>query len=108
MTTKMRDASTGRLRKVHDTFDSTRIRYNGGYHDGAQAQRNGWRHKLCSDNLLLEKHFDQAYAYGYLAGKKDQAEGIYNENSTKAWERDVENYSYLQNKYAPYRVSKKS
>ena len=63
---------------------SPRIRFNGGYHDGASdAQRGVFK----PGGLLTpnKPHFDKLYEQGYRAGHMDAKEGKYTEDSTAAW-----------------------
>jgi hypothetical protein len=59
-----------------------RIRFNGGFHDGANEALRG-RVRGVSD------HFDQIYAAAYLAGVETAKEGGYYENSESAWQTYV-------------------
>lgn len=56
---------------------SPRIRFNWGYHDGAQTVLRHWRRH--------NSHFDKIYFQGYQAGLRDAQSGTYVEDSTQAW-----------------------
>lgn len=54
-----------------------RIRFNWGYHDGANdSLKRKWR---------VTTHFDKTYLKGYDRGFDDQNNGVYNQDSTEAW-----------------------
>lgn len=79
------------------------VRFNWGYHDAAQAVREGWDNResnfgfccvgplanLSSVSDILKRHFDSAYAQGWQAGYNDAKDGMYEargRNSREAWE----------------------
>jgi hypothetical protein len=62
----------------HFSKFSPRIRFNWGYHDGAnEAKRERIRN--------VAGHYDKVYAQGYRYGVEDQTAGVYQGNSDKAW-----------------------
>lgn len=65
-------------------LDNQRIRFNWGYHDGASTVRNNYK-TVEERAAFVQHHFDLAYSAGYAAGMKDQAAGVYTNNSTTAW-----------------------
>jgi len=60
------------------TKTTPRIRFNWGYHNGA----NGFNLKNAG---YLYTHFDKTYLKGWQLGHRDKAAGNYNENSSAAW-----------------------
>jgi hypothetical protein len=65
--------------KFYTRFES-RVRFNGGYWDGRQAQERGWRPEWARG-----KHFDPAYEAGYWAGREDQRLAVVAQTSDAAW-----------------------
>jgi len=82
---------------VEPKFEN-RVRFNWGYHDAANALKNGWgtpeRNFGFSVSMgvingpedVLKYHFDKAYAQGWAKGYADYQSGIYAGNSQNAWE----------------------
>jgi hypothetical protein len=80
-----------------------RVRFNWGYHDAAQAVREGWNTaemnfgfarggvlKITCVKDVLEQHFDREYAQGWQQGYFDSEDGMYDangQNSEAAWQR---------------------
>jgi len=76
-----------------------RVRFNWGYHDAAQAVRQGWDNPahnfgfaqhgplagLTGLKDLLARHFDRTYAQGWQAGYHDAMDGTYANDSSEAW-----------------------
>ena len=79
-----------------------RVRFNWGYHDAAQAVREGWANpehnfgfarqgvmaSLTCVADVLAKHFDSDYAQGWQQGLFDAQDGTYEANgksSEMAW-----------------------
>jgi hypothetical protein len=92
---------TRKTRKA-EKFEN-RVRFNWGYHDAAQAVREGWdcpeknfgfaiggtMGAITSIRDVLVKHFDKTYAQGWQAGYHDAQDGIYEargRNSEEAWQ----------------------
>lgn len=72
-----------RSKKAAKPLFEDRVRFNGGYHDGAQAQERGW-----TPEWQKGKHFDPVYERAYWAGREDKRTGVYDGNSSAAWVRD--------------------
>jgi hypothetical protein len=73
---------------IDDFLTSDRVRFNYGYHDGAQHQRmNGEGASLHERNGVSDAdHFDQVWIRGFLAGRQDVRLGHNTDDSTEAWE----------------------
>jgi hypothetical protein len=71
--------------KALELLDSPRIRFNGGFHDGASAFLNALRSWGDADRFCA-RHFDRVYAAGYRAGFDSARAGDYRENSEPAWQ----------------------
>lgn len=102
---RIRDQKTNRLRKANH-LDETRLRFNWGFHDGAQAQRENWTRP---DGLTVETiragHFDPAYAEGYYLGWHEARSGADTSSSEPAWQT-VRHLPILTPTYAPFRPAK--
>ncbi len=77
-------------------FDD-RVRFNWGYHDAAQAVREGWDSPernygfgsflvLRTPQHVLERHPSPIYAAGWMAGYADAKAGRNTTSSDPAWE----------------------
>lgn len=83
-----------------------RVRFNWGYHDAANAVKNGWattqrNFGFCNYGSLaglkdiadiLTRHHDKAYAQGWQAGYYDAEDGMYEERgclSDAAWDAAI-------------------
>ena len=80
------DVTEDKTMKKAESLDSPRLRFNGGYHDGADnaetgARRIDGRHRF----NIEDAHFDHAYALGFVAGWDDMRRGDYSGNSDAAW-----------------------
>ena len=66
---------------------SDRIRFNWGYHDGADDVKNSrrplWETRITREQKRLQ---DPAWMDGYEMGEAAQIAGTYNGNSDEAWE----------------------
>ena len=71
-------------------------RFNWGYHDAAQAVREGWAVptrnfgfgptvKVNSPEDVLKTHHDKSYAEGWIRGYRDAKDGKYSDSSEEAW-----------------------
>ena len=58
----------------------TQIRFNGGYHDGANAAQNNWQ-----PMWTRGAHFCPVYERGFWAGQADAKAGTYDQNSANAY-----------------------
>jgi hypothetical protein len=65
------------MANTKSTLDQPRIRFNWGFHDGAEHRRNRVRN--------VSGHFDRIYAEGYRAGVSAAASGENTESSASAW-----------------------
>ena len=77
------------------TLDSPRLRFNRGYHDGAQTARERWPYR-CT-------HFDKVWLAAFQAGYNDQRNGVYSEDSSAAWLEYQVPAAKLSRKMAKYR-----
>ena len=77
----MSTTTAPRTRKVSLACREPQARFNGGYHDGAQAEKRGWT------PMWKSPHFDALYEAGYWMGRADYRNGDYAETSTAAWQR---------------------
>jgi hypothetical protein len=64
-------------------LDQNRIRFNWGYHDGAEDRRKGYSRPdgLTVGNIAI-RHFDPIYGLAYTIGYEDRE---YDGNSERAW-----------------------
>ena len=61
------------------SLDCPRLRFNWGYHDGANdAQKQRARREV-------SKHPDQVYAVGYHRGFQEASDGVYTNDSSESW-----------------------
>lgn len=84
-------------RKPLSLFEK-QVRFNHGYHDAAQAVREGWDNEnhnygfgsalsiKCPEHVLL-RHFDATYAQGWFAGYCDAKDGKNTNSSELAWQQ---------------------
>lgn len=86
--------------KAQDGLHNNRVRFNGGYHDGAgEFMQYGGPGPIRGGKGWEERHHDPIYVLGWHAGKEDAATGRYQNNSEAAWEA-----SGIAEGFAPYRI----
>lgn len=80
---------------------SNRVQFNWGYHDAAQAVREGWAipernfgfanvgalANLTSVTDVVIRHPNRVYVQGWQHGYQDAKDGFYEGNSEQAWGR---------------------
>ena len=71
-----------KLVKKPSDLQSDRIRFNWGYHDGAQ-DITLFTERQCKE--FESRHFDPVYADGHVQGRDDKRTNQYTHNSEKAW-----------------------
>lgn len=104
MASKTRTArKTLRPARKSEAFFSDRVRFNWGYHDAANAVRNGWACEAHNfgfarggklDGLtgaadVLARHFDSSYAKGWTRGLADAQAGKATPSSEPAFQDAV-------------------
>lgn len=73
------------LRQTND-LDDNRLRFNWGYHDGANDfKAHSERIDHADHNTILDTHYDTVYARGYHIGYHIAENGLYDGNSNAAW-----------------------
>lgn len=88
--------ATRKSRKNNTPKFENRTRFNWGYHDAAQAVKQGWCNvannygfgpaiKIETASDVLIRHTDKEYAEGWYSGYCDAISGEYANDSTKAW-----------------------
>lgn len=85
----------------HLTLDSSRVRFNWGYHDGASDVEHD---RVTRKRSMMASHFDKIYAQGWEYGVEDAREGVYTGNSDEAWKSRA---SLRQAPWMPHRKARR-